>query len=203
MPYSWFTITEAMTDPGAPGTAELWKAWWKNPLAISEGHTDAPVICAEWHPYNKVTNGDANTGLYYDFAVSGAVSSIVTPDFSDGWEYRLVISGIQHSGGASHDFEIDLYRETSASYAGSLQLLQNVPGSAQVFGYADLHACRASRRFHIIDNSTAGGSVGPTSYVLKSDLSSAQKVLKAKLSFPTENITGGKLYLYRRKAFYI
>lgn len=44
MPYTWFTITEAMTDPGAPGTAELWKAWWKNPLAMFEGATGAPRL---------------------------------------------------------------------------------------------------------------------------------------------------------------
>lgn len=44
MPYTWFTITEAMTDPGAPGTADLWKAWWKNPLAMFEGASGAPRL---------------------------------------------------------------------------------------------------------------------------------------------------------------
>jgi len=40
----WYEITEVETDPGAPGKAELWKAWWKNPIAIAEGAPDAPRV---------------------------------------------------------------------------------------------------------------------------------------------------------------
>ena len=40
----WYEITELETDPGAPGKAELWKAWWKNPIAIAEGADNAPRV---------------------------------------------------------------------------------------------------------------------------------------------------------------
>jgi len=41
---AYVTITDAQTDPGAPGTSELWKQWRDNPIAIAEGSTGAPRI---------------------------------------------------------------------------------------------------------------------------------------------------------------
>ena len=40
----WVAIIDEQTDPGAPGTANLWKAWTDRPVAIAEGATGAPKI---------------------------------------------------------------------------------------------------------------------------------------------------------------
>jgi hypothetical protein len=44
---AYIPITEAQTDPGAPGTSELWKQWRDNPIAIAEGAVGAPRIAYE------------------------------------------------------------------------------------------------------------------------------------------------------------
>ena len=41
---AYITITDEETDPGAPGTSELWKKWRDNPIALAEGATGAPRI---------------------------------------------------------------------------------------------------------------------------------------------------------------
>lgn len=40
----WTNITDAMTDPDAPLTSELAKAWRDNPIAIAEGASGAPRV---------------------------------------------------------------------------------------------------------------------------------------------------------------
>jgi hypothetical protein len=42
----WTDITEGQTDPGAPGTAELFKALRDNPIALAAGEPDAPRVAA-------------------------------------------------------------------------------------------------------------------------------------------------------------
>lgn len=41
---AYIEITEEQTDPGAPGTSELWKQWRDNPIAIANGEEDAPRV---------------------------------------------------------------------------------------------------------------------------------------------------------------
>lgn len=44
---AYITITEPETDPGAPGTSELWKKWRDNPIAIAEGAAGAPKVLGQ------------------------------------------------------------------------------------------------------------------------------------------------------------
>lgn len=39
---AYIPITESETDPGAPGTSELWKKWRDNPIAVAEADPTAP-----------------------------------------------------------------------------------------------------------------------------------------------------------------
>lgn len=41
---AYIPITELETDPGAPGTSELWKKWRDNPIAMFEGVPGAPKL---------------------------------------------------------------------------------------------------------------------------------------------------------------
>lgn len=60
-----------------------------NPISIASAEDGAPVNMSAWHPYDKVTNGDANIGLLYDSAVNGSVVAVESPTFAAGFEYRM------------------------------------------------------------------------------------------------------------------
>jgi len=198
---SYTTITELETDPGAPLTSELLKKSRDNPIAMAEGNSSAPVLASAWHPYNKVTNGDANTGRFYNFATDGAVASVTSPTFVDGYEYQVAVSNLRHSSGAAADFQINLYRETSAAYAGAISVITGTTAGNGVYGHIDLHACRADRR-HQIAEIVAASNTGPSSPIVRIDMTSAQKVGNIRILFNGTNITAGELFLLRRKAYY-
>lgn len=86
---SFTTISNASLVVGEPITAPQGTALRDNPLAIAEGDTTAPVNQAVWHPYDKVTNGDANIGRIYDSATEGALTAVESGTFVAGFEYRF------------------------------------------------------------------------------------------------------------------
>src|SRR5574343_19671 len=103
------------------------------------------TLASVWHPYNKTTIGDANTGLIYDYGVSGAVSSVVTPDFADGWEYMIVYNDLSHDSGSSPVYlQVELYRETSAAYSGAQEISDTVNASTLISGQLQLPWVRSS-----------------------------------------------------------
>lgn len=63
----YLPITDAETDPGAPGTSELWKKWRDNPIAIAEGADGAPRV------KSKAINLDSLT----DSASGGAQGAVL------------------------------------------------------------------------------------------------------------------------------
>lgn len=95
---SYITITEEETDPGAPGTSELWKKWRDNPIAIAERSIGAPLINSGWYPYDMVNIGDGADGIIYDYSVDGSVSNVTSPTLDVGWDYALVISDLGQVG---------------------------------------------------------------------------------------------------------
>jgi len=64
---AYVPITDAQTDPGAPGTSELWKQWRDNPIAIAEGSSGAPKIAV------AASGGTSSGGVFtsVDLAVFG------------------------------------------------------------------------------------------------------------------------------------
>jgi hypothetical protein len=162
---------------------------------------DNSLACA-WHPYDKVTIGDAATGLIYDFGVSGAVANVVTPDFADGWDYMIVVNELSHNSGTTPTYlQMELYRETSASYvAGTSSLDAGTAAAASISGQIILPWMRSSRVTHIAQHAFGNGNFGVAS-VVGFGMTTAQKVLRARLSYTTGSIDAGKLYLYRRGVF--
>ena len=158
------------------------------------------TLASVWHPYNKTTIGDANTGLIYDYGVSGAVSSVVTPDFADGWEYMIVFNDLSAgSGSAPYMLQVELYRETSAAYSGA----KDVSGAlwpGLISGHLQLPWVRSARTWQP-GVAIAVGVSSTTETLVGFPMVSAQKALRARVSFSSGNIDAGKLYLYRRGAF--
>lgn len=198
-------IASSETDPFAPIVAALMKALALNPVAIAEGATGAPYVATGWHPYNGVNVGDAATGIIYNFAVHGAVANVVSPDFEDGYEYLFICDGMA-SATAVTGFRVELYRETSASYSTAhIARAYSSIVSAMLHARIEVKSPRITSRGFVIDvqghensGSNTNSSTGVTGVVT---VATAQKILRARLSYDVGNIAGGTIRMLRRLAF--
>lgn len=186
---SFVDLPDATIDADSPVTSDIYFALRDNTLK------------ATWHPYNKATIGDAGTGLIYDVGVSGTVANIVTADFEDGYEYMVVFADMSHNSGSSPvNLQVELYRETSAAYSTAKQIANTTNSSTLISGHLHLPWVRSSRTVQ-----PALATMSPGSYTADAavgfDMVSAQKALRARISFTTGSIDAGKLYLYRRGFF--
>lgn len=197
---AYTTLTNATFLPGKPILGSTGSALRDNPLAMAEADSTAPVNQTAWHPYNKVTNGDTNTGLIYDFGVSGAVASVVSPDFADGYEYKFIYLNISGTSGTSN-LTIDLYKETDAAYQSCTPNLASSIATADNYsGILIVNHPRLSRTTWSVD--AKYWKEGTASF-LGGDLimydATVQKLLRARFSFSSGNIDNGKIYMYRRR----
>ena len=200
---TWTTISNAAVAVGGIPSSSTVTALRDNPSAVAEASTGAPVVFAGWHPYDKVSVGDGKTGLFYDFSVTGTVSSIVTPDFEDGYEYRLVGLDLKHNyilGNAV--LRLEAYKETNAAY----KLVKDTASgsSGNFYGYyAEFHLPRVASVAHFVMTLANKGNEYSVGVGLDTDmyLSPAQKLLRARLIFSTGSIVGGKAYLFRRREY--
>lgn len=187
-------------DQDSPVTQELFTALRDDPIAMAEGSTGAPVTAAGWHPYNSTLNGTGD-GKFYDFAVHGAVASVETPTFADGYEYMIILDGFTRAGGGTSDFQIELYRETTAAYSTAFALLTAFNRAS---GKIEFPQARKALPLHIISSNISNvTSTTPVATVGDSRVtfahSTPQKISKARLSLTGGFSTNaGKLYLYRR-----
>ena len=108
-------ITEAQSNPFAPLTSELVKQLRDNPLAIAEGAPGAPIIAAGWHPHNGTIIG-GSTGLIYDHAADGDVTTVETPVLAEGFEYLLEWRGLTKTEGADADLTCDFRLSETGEY---------------------------------------------------------------------------------------
>jgi hypothetical protein len=143
--------------------------------------------------------GDGSAGLVYSFAVSGAVSTFVTPDFVDGYEYRLRFYGLSVS--SANDIGIELYRETDASY-GTFNTLWTSSAALTHSGEVVLSRVREAVKLHPINgwfgSDTSSGGWALTT-ISTSCVRSAQKRTRAKISIATSgNFDAGLVYMDKR-----
>jgi hypothetical protein len=202
------TIVNALVAVGAKPFATTLQALRDNPVAIAEGDPTAPVVAAGWHPYNKTINNDANTGRIWSFAVDGAVAVITTPDFADGWDYALLFDRVSNGAGTAA-LRVNMFRETGGAYAGAVVTGSNGPGtSAGVTGLMELMNVRLNRTSHFISGAFSPHVVSDGTITAQTNLTggashaTAQKILRAQLSYATGNITGvtgAAIYMLRRR----
>lgn len=203
------SISNALVAVGAKPFATTMQALRDNPLAIAECDSLAPVNASAWHPYNKVTVGDANTGEIWSTATNGAVATITTPGFADGWEYALLIGGIINITVGSPNLLLNCYRATTGAYAGATSLGNTTSDAFPYFAWLEFYMPRRTRRQHTVigyGQTTASGANNVTAtaarLVQTVNHASAEKLLRAQLSLSTgSNIggTGAAVYLYRRR----
>lgn len=192
---TWTTISNAAVAVGAIPSSTTVTALRDNPIAIAEASSASPVNVYGWHPYDKVTVGDGKQGVIYDYSISGAVSSIVSPDFVDGYEYRFF-------GFIEEGISIDLYREVSASYSATNALPSIFDGD----GWFDfvIEAPRIARQFHTLTGTiTRTGNLAPVALLVKAPTSGAPALSKiTKIRFNSTSPTAaGKVWMMRRRDF--
>lgn len=187
-------------DQGSPLTQPVMVAFRDDPIAISEGSPGSPVARTGWHPYDMLNVGDGADGEIYDFAVDGAVSSIETPAFADGYEYILYINGLTPAG-ATDTMTIHGYRETDAAYG--IYDTSATMGSNTHYGNCQFSLPRQLRTSHAADLNLYG--ITPTNLFSGADAclydATLQKISKAKITISASTFSAGKAHLYRRREF--
>lgn len=200
---TWTSISNAAVAVGGIPSSTTVTALRDNPSALAESASGAPVMVSGWHPHDKVSIGDGKTGLIYDHAVNGTVSSVVTPDFVDGYEYRVVALDLNHSDTLNNRrLQMEAFKETDAVYRLIRQSAEGL--SSAEFGYhAEFYLPRIASLSHFVmtmsyrDNDFSG-AFDVTSAMYDPP---AQKILRARVSFSAGNITAGKIYFFRRREY--
>lgn len=189
---TYSTISNASVAVGAIPSSTTITALRDNPIAISEGSSGAPVLVTGWHPYNKVTVGDGTTGVIYDFSVTGAQTSIVSPDFEDGYEYRFfgVLSGLS---------AIQFYNQQNGTYMATA-------GSVAFGDWFDLEIPmpRVTKSWHLVRGHYAlSGTNNAAAFVTKAPANSSQptsKILRIRFTTGT-TVSGDKVWMMRRREY--
>lgn len=199
---TWTSISNASVAVGGIPSSTTVTALRDNPAAMAETATGAPVIAAGWHPVDKVTVGDGKTGLIYDFAVNGTVTSVVTPDFADGWEYRIVAVDISASVVSAVRLNLDGYFQTSATYR-RLRYTGESAGSNS-FGYdLEINTPRIAKVTHLASGPAyINGQISMETFDNAAFTSgTSQKLLRVRVGFTLGDVAGGKVYLFRRREY--
>jgi hypothetical protein len=200
---TWTTISNAAVAVGAIPSSSTVTALRDNPVAIAGAASGAPIDVNAWHPVDKVTVGDGKDGLIYDHAVSGTVSSVITPDFEDGYEYRVITHAMSHTDTLNNRrLQIEAFKQTDALYR---LIRQSADGSSSdYFGLdAQFFMPRLATESHFVfvmtyKDGNFNGDIDSTSAMY--DLP-AQKILRARLTFSAGNIDRGKVWLLRRREY--
>jgi hypothetical protein len=203
----WVNIADTQLDPDAPLTSQLAYAWRDNPIAIAEGATGAPVVSQGWHPYNATENGQSS-GLLYDHAVTGGVAFVETPVLAAGFEYRLFWE--LTSGGTLSDLQLGLRRASDSTYIGSPinagetgVSLSDARFSCGVMTLENpfvsrLYRFELSFRGNAVASTTQTAIAGAGGYT-GLFASPGDRVDRLRLTPSSGNISGGQVYLFRRK----
>ncbi len=187
---AYATITNGSIDQDSPITQPLMTAYRDNQRMALQG---------TWMPYDMAEPNDGVDGLIYDFAVDGAVASVETAAFEDGFEYRVVWDGIAPE--TTNPFLLYLYGEILVGYADPTEISGSVTSGSGVVtsGTLDITVPRNVRKTHF---ATGASSVSTLSAVAAGGVFTvAQKVGRAKLGFVSGNIGAGTIHVYRRRVY--
>lgn len=202
---TYTTLPNSAVQAGGRPRGSTVTALRDNPIAIAEGDNSAPVNVGCWHPHNKVIGGDANDGKFYDFAVNGAQASVETPDFADGWEYRIRLVGVSVVTALS--WTLELYRQGGGAYSGTYTLPAFAATNHVASGHIELLTVRQSQAMHPVRILLAMGAgatnqmLTPTVVQAAQELTSAQRILRARLS-AGGTFDAGQMFLDRRRVYF-
>lgn len=203
-PTDWGDFTPAEYEVGAPATSLHFERWFRNVVAAMQGADGAPVNAYAWHPYDMNTIGDGADGAIYDFATDGVQSTVTSPDFEDGFEYRFIFDGQGAAGDVSGGVRLSLYRETSAGYSGPVELAPSALSSRN-FGILEMQSMRRALQSHVVVSTVSSvalttGQGSATAGAFYYTHTTAQKILRARFDFLSADFGSGKIIMQRRLA---
>lgn len=204
--YNDAAVSDASIAFQKPITLQQGRALRNNPIAGFEGANGSPYTAAGWHPYDGVTVGDGADGVIYDFAVNGAVNSVTSPNFVDGYEYQFHFEGLNIAG--TPTLGAQWYAETSATYSASFTILTwNFAYPLYGLIYA-IHPRMVSKIFRYEGDGGTMASANSTSGFTDAmsggrvSRSTAQKMLNAKFTLSgSQSFTSGKIFMFKRLCF--
>jgi hypothetical protein len=194
----WTTLPNTAVGVGGLPSGTTVTALRDNPVAIAEGATGAPYMITDWHPYNSGAVGDSNTGRIWSFAVDGTATTITTPDFVDGFEYRLRFAELV-AASLSGALRIQLFRQTTGSLGATVDIANTT--SNPIDGTVDILRPRLDASGVVLVPSLifgTGSSVAPIAYPYSA---ARQKALRAVISVQSGNLQGGAVFMDRRKVY--
>lgn len=198
-------ILDTSLESGDPWTDDIAQAGAKNNLLAaleqSAGGDGSPYNHAAWHPYNGARVGDGVTGVIYDHAVDGNITSLETPDWVDGYEYMVFFNEVK-SDALTGDFRIEIYNATSAAYGAAITVETAVATSSNLGGWVHFRSPRSVEKRHVL-SSMVTKATGNTSIGLASTYqdynATAQKRTRARFSIQSRNHAGGVYRMFRRR----
>ena len=173
----------------------------------------APQILEGWHPYDMVTPGDGADGIFYDFSVNGAVNSIESPNFADGYEYMFRVNNLGMQSSYNVSLVLQLYLATSSTYtpiqtleiwgispSGIISISGHVKNSSLTLPRLACFTHNWDKQFHRHYGNTVYTSTGGAAAF--NITTGSQKIGKVKFSSnPTANIRSGTIAMYRKKNY--
>lgn len=173
---------------------------------VAQGADSAPVVFAGWHPYNLTEVGGSETGVIYDFAVSGAQATVVSPTFEDGFEYAFLFDDVGESGGIGNTVNVEFYLETSAAYTSAISTSATAIASSTISGQIVVPLPRQSQNGHhaysrgLYENSAS--SVAGLTLSAFAFNSTKQKISNVRLGLALGNYDAGVIYMLRRRDYH-
>ncbi len=161
-----------------------------------------------WHPYDKVELADSNNGKIWSFSTDGAVATVTSPDFEDGYDYGFLFDRVGTNSGSTATLRVNFYRETSAAYSGVALITGTAIDSANgITGFLEVGGARLTRAAHYATLSGAQGivfdGVSNNAVIVGAQVrhSTIQKILRVQLSPSVGSfaITGAAIYMMRRR----
>ena len=199
---AWTTISNAAVAVGAIPSSSTVTALRDNPIAVADASSGAPVVFAGWHPVDKVSVGDGADGLIYSHAVTGNVASVITPDFVDGYEYRIIAHDLVSTSPTNVRINLNAYFQTTGTYR-RLYFSPDGNGTSGDYGFdLTLPTPRLSTRTHLaLGVAYRDGAITSDGSDTTSWISTAQKLLRGQINFTAGNIQGGKVWMFRRREY--
>lgn len=202
---TYTAIANTEIDADSPITTTLMQSMRDNPIAISEGSTDAPVVASGWHPYDMVTVGDGNDGAIYDSAVDGSVATVATPSFEDGYEYAIVFEALGAT--STNTINVRIYLDVAAGYSAwtTVSAAMNLGLVAgRPTGILYLPMSRMLKHVHELrwEVDLANQSTGSVSVAASVVTGARDHAGGLQIRASGSNIAAGKIKLLRRREYF-
>lgn len=189
---TYTAISNAAVAVGAIPSSSLVTAFRDNPIAISESATGAPIIAAAWHPYDKVSVGDGATGLIFDAAVNTGISTVTTPNFANGWEYKVLFRSVGYTSAGPRNLLISLDGTTQVFSSSSV-----ANSSLRISGDVEILNTRVNEANRLVWGADSGATAPVSAYTTTNTIWT-----NATITWSGSNVfSAGKIYLLRRRDY--